>query len=198
MYFVTIETFGRQQSHVLGFGRHTIDLWLCLPTATAIWGFFYVRPFVVNSTYGGFFKDPYLGYANFAATDPEYVFVQIFLVCLLCVLTQHTKQLLRRATEVSQFPALVLSSIGYAFNERLLQANPEMVAFVTFGYAIFQVAPPFWACDTSIAFSRRDKTIGTGLACGKSADPEIWLPEIRKILDLGRSQITRRASFLGV
>ncbi|KAI1720803.1 ground-like domain-containing protein [Ditylenchus destructor] len=40
------------------------------------------------------------------------------------------------------------------------------------------VAPRIWAYDTSIASSRRDKTIGTGLSTGKSADPEIWLPEI--------------------
>ncbi|KAI1718095.1 hypothetical protein DdX_06509 [Ditylenchus destructor] len=45
------------------------------------------------------------------------------------------------------------------------------------------VAARIWACDTSIASSRRDKTIGTGLSSGKSADPVIWLPEIRKILD---------------
>ncbi|KAI1727975.1 JAB1/Mov34/MPN/PAD-1 ubiquitin protease domain-containing protein [Ditylenchus destructor] len=47
--------------------------------------------------------------------------------------------------------------------------------------ASIPVGPPFWACDTSIASSRRDKTIGTGLSSGKSADPEIWLPEIRDI-----------------
>ncbi|KAI1709739.1 hypothetical protein DdX_11132 [Ditylenchus destructor] len=40
------------------------------------------------------------------------------------------------------------------------------------------VAPPFWAYDTSIASSRRAESIGTGLSSGKSADPEIWLPEI--------------------
>ncbi|KAI1702380.1 serpentine type 7TM GPCR chemoreceptor srt domain-containing protein [Ditylenchus destructor] len=60
-----------------GFGRHTIDLWLCLPTATAALGFFYIRPFIVNSTYGGSFKDPYLGYPQFVATDLEYYQDQI-------------------------------------------------------------------------------------------------------------------------
>ncbi|KAI1713908.1 ubiquitin carboxyl-terminal hydrolase domain-containing protein [Ditylenchus destructor] len=60
------------------------------------------------------------------------------------------------------------------------------------------VAPPFWAYDTSIASSRRDKTIGTGFRFPKSANPEIWLPEIRKIPDLATSQIHRRASVLGV
>ncbi|KAI1693008.1 hypothetical protein DdX_20893 [Ditylenchus destructor] len=34
------------------------------------------------------------------------------------------------------------------------------------------VAPSFRARDTSIASSRRDKTIGTGLSSGKSADPK--------------------------
>ncbi|KAI1702379.1 serpentine type 7TM GPCR chemoreceptor srt domain-containing protein [Ditylenchus destructor] len=153
-----------------GFGKHTIDFWLCLPTVTAALAFLYIRPFIVNSTYGGLFRNPYLGYENFVAPDPEYyqdkihvaynwiiatilvsiyviffvlmlinnrvaplsdntnatvrkrelrVFVQIFLVCLLCV----------------------LSSIGYAYNERLLRDNPEMVVFVTFGYVIFQGSP---------------------------------------------------------
>ncbi|KAI1729543.1 hypothetical protein DdX_01789 [Ditylenchus destructor] len=60
------------------------------------------------------------------------------------------------------------------------------------------VGPRIWASDTSIASSRRDKTIGTGLACGKPLFRKIWLPEIRKILDLARSQIPRRASVLGV
>ncbi|KAI1714285.1 hypothetical protein DdX_08377 [Ditylenchus destructor] len=54
------------------------------------------------------------------------------------------------------------------------------------------------ACDTSIASSRRDKTIGTGLAGNICEYRDLWLPEIRKILDLGRSQITRRGSDPGV
>ncbi|KAI1694583.1 hypothetical protein DdX_20042 [Ditylenchus destructor] len=54
------------------------------------------------------------------------------------------------------------------------------------------------ACDTSIASSRRDKTIGTGLAVNFCDYRKIWVPEIRKILDLARSQITRRYSDPGV
>ncbi|KAI1702820.1 ubiquitin family domain-containing protein [Ditylenchus destructor] len=54
------------------------------------------------------------------------------------------------------------------------------------------VGPPFWAYDTSIASSQQAKSIGTGLSSGKSADPEIWLPEILKIPDFARSQIRRK------
>ncbi|KAI1696661.1 36.4 kDa proline-rich protein [Ditylenchus destructor] len=39
---------------------------------------------------------------------------------------------------------------------------------------------------TSIASSRRDKTIGTGLADKDCFNRDLWLPKIRKILDLGR------------
>ncbi|KAI1723629.1 hypothetical protein DdX_03793 [Ditylenchus destructor] len=45
------------------------------------------------------------------------------------------------------------------------------------------VAPRIWAYDTSIASSRRNKTIGTGFSLHWCSYPEIWLPEIRKILD---------------
>ncbi|KAI1700718.1 hypothetical protein DdX_16527 [Ditylenchus destructor] len=52
--------------------------------------------------------------------------------------------------------------------------------------ANFRCAARFWACDTSIASSRRDKTIGTGLADNICEYRDLWLPEIRKILDLDR------------
>ncbi|KAI1714890.1 hypothetical protein DdX_08162 [Ditylenchus destructor] len=60
------------------------------------------------------------------------------------------------------------------------------------------VGTRFGACDTSIASSRRDKTIGTGFKPESGFHRKIWLPEIRKILDLGRSQILRRDSVWGV
>ncbi|KAI1713603.1 hypothetical protein DdX_09123 [Ditylenchus destructor] len=50
------------------------------------------------------------------------------------------------------------------------------------------------ACDTSIASSRRDKTIGTGLADKDRFCRDLWLPEIRKILDLGRGQLSNMRS----
>ncbi|KAI1717231.1 hypothetical protein DdX_06968 [Ditylenchus destructor] len=43
------------------------------------------------------------------------------------------------------------------------------------------------ACDTSIASSRRAESIGTGLAGNICEYRDLWLPEIRKILDLGRA-----------
>ncbi|KAI1695287.1 serpentine type 7TM GPCR chemoreceptor srt domain-containing protein [Ditylenchus destructor] len=122
-----------------GFGRHTIDLWLCLPTSTAIWGFFcyqdnihvaynWVIAIILVAIYAIFFVNmlinnrvaPMSENTNAIVCKMELrVFVQVFIICLLCV----------------------LSSIGYAYNERLLQANPKMVVFVTFGYAIFQGSP---------------------------------------------------------
>ncbi|KAI1725889.1 hypothetical protein DdX_02575 [Ditylenchus destructor] len=54
------------------------------------------------------------------------------------------------------------------------------------------------ACDTSIASSRRDESIGTGLADKICEFRDLWLPEIRKILDLAMSQISRRGSDPGV
>ncbi|KAI1695289.1 serpentine type 7TM GPCR chemoreceptor srt domain-containing protein [Ditylenchus destructor] len=153
-----------------GYGKHTIDFWLCLPTIGAIWGCLYCRPFLVNSIYGGHFKNPYLGYVNVSEAELLYyqdqvhvvynwviasilvtiyatffifllvsnrmarvadsssamvrkrefsVFVQIFIICLLCV----------------------LSAVGYAYNEFLLRLNPKMVLCVSFGYVVFQGSP---------------------------------------------------------
>ncbi|KAI1704044.1 hypothetical protein DdX_14545 [Ditylenchus destructor] len=61
-----------------------------------------------------------------------------------------------------------------------------------------RVAARFRACDTSIASSRRAESIGTGFAGNIGDFRDLWLPEIRKILDFGRSQITRRSSVPGV
>ncbi|KAI1716396.1 hypothetical protein DdX_07446 [Ditylenchus destructor] len=59
-------------------------------------------------------------------------------------------------------------------------------------------AARFRACDTSIASSRRAESIGTGFAGNIDDFRDLWLPEIRKILDLARSQITLRSSVPGV
>ncbi|KAI1706811.1 hypothetical protein DdX_12805 [Ditylenchus destructor] len=79
-------------------------------------------------------------------------------------------------------------------NDAELAQYPFTLAFDLHGYPIFfqngslkrasiPVAPWIRACDTSIASSRRGKTIGTGLGLDKSADPEIWLPGFLKIPD---------------
>ncbi|KAI1722088.1 hypothetical protein DdX_04391 [Ditylenchus destructor] len=41
----------------------------------------------------------------------------------------------------------------------------------------FSVAARIWACDTSIASSRREKTIGTGFKPESGFHRKIWLPE---------------------
>ncbi|KAI1725713.1 hypothetical protein DdX_02389 [Ditylenchus destructor] len=46
------------------------------------------------------------------------------------------------------------------------------------------VAARIWACDTSIASSRPAESIGTGFKPDLDDHRKIWLPEIRKILDL--------------
>ncbi|KAI1708898.1 hypothetical protein DdX_11661 [Ditylenchus destructor] len=58
------------------------------------------------------------------------------------------------------------------------------------------VAARILACDTSIASSRRAESIGTGFKPDLDDHRKIWLPEIRKIRDLARSQILRRRSDL--
>ncbi|KAI1729021.1 hypothetical protein DdX_01236 [Ditylenchus destructor] len=52
-------------------------------------------------------------------------------------------------------------------------------------------AARIWACDTSIASSRGAESIGSGLAGNICEYRDLWLPEIRKILD---DQGRRRAA----
>ncbi|KAI1700567.1 hypothetical protein DdX_16634 [Ditylenchus destructor] len=58
-------------------------------------------------------------------------------------------------------------------------------------------AARFRACDTSIASSRREESIGTGLADKICEYRDLWLPEIRKIQDdHGRRHAAKPLGFL--
>ncbi|KAI1725800.1 hypothetical protein DdX_02480 [Ditylenchus destructor] len=62
------------------------------------------------------------------------------------------------------------------------------------------VAARIWSCDTSIACSRQAESIGTGLADNFCDYRDLWLPEIRKILDLamGAAMLRSRWGSYGI
>ncbi|KAI1710545.1 hypothetical protein DdX_10604 [Ditylenchus destructor] len=90
---------------------------------------------------------------------------------------------------------VIRQSLRLGETRRLVPVSPTKIdSTVIYGFrksgkswiwpwANFPVAARFRACDTSIASSRRDKTIGTGLADKDRFYRDLWLPEIRKILD---------------
>ncbi|KAI1714913.1 integral membrane protein DUF106 domain-containing protein [Ditylenchus destructor] len=57
------------------------------------------------------------------------------------------------------------------------------------GVANFPIGARIRACDTSIASSRRDKTIGTGLADKDRFCRDLWLPGFGQILEMAYREI---------